>query len=112
VHLDEKRTDACVEIGGCRIVGDTVPELYKAVLEHLVNEHKERLESVLPFKTSSRRYLVSRQPIHPSEKNFFTYVEYKDFYMETNKGYPASMTDLEKLVKKLDLTLQWVRRFR
>jgi hypothetical protein len=97
-----------VQIGDHRIQAASVRDLYDQVLRILVDKHKSDLTRLLPFKTSSERYLVANKPVHPSGNPFFVPVEYHGHYMEAHKDYKNAVKHLESLAKKLRLGLTYI----
>src|SRR5215208_2747690 len=56
-----------VELDGQRIQADSVRDLYEQALTHLAKNGKlDRVREMLPYKTSSKRYLIAEQPVHPN----------------------------------------------
>jgi hypothetical protein len=90
-------------INGKKYQGNTLPALYGAVLQVLVEEgHLANLE--MPLATSSTRYLISTVPVHPKGAPFFRAVSYGGYHMEANKSREGGLTDLKWLIKRCGLS--------
>ncbi|MCQ4089431.1 PD-(D/E)XK nuclease family protein [Exiguobacterium sp. LL15] len=88
-----------------KIEGNSIPELYVSSLEYFV-EHKYDIDSILPYETSSKRYLISKDSVHPSKKDFTTPVKYKEYYMEAHKSREQGIKDIAKLAKLLEIQVE------
>ncbi|MDQ3179517.1 MAG: hypothetical protein M3Q33_03240, partial [Acidobacteriota bacterium] len=75
-----------------------IPEMYKMGLEYLVDNRL--LEQVsLPVATGEKRYILAKQPIHPTGKPFNALVEYGGFFMEAHNNRAAAIGQLKKLIE-------------
>ena len=91
------------------ITADSVRDLYEQVLRLLTkNGRLDRLKTLLPYKTSSRRYLIAERPVHPNGNPFVVPVEYRGLYMETHKSYQTALTQLGAFLSKCGLSLHYV----
>lgn len=100
---------ATVEIGRHVIQAASVGDLYEQALKVLLdNGHANRLNELIPFKTSGERYLIAERPVHPNGKPFFNTVRYKGYYMEAHKDYRNAIRHLAKLVEKCGLRLRYL----
>jgi hypothetical protein len=99
---------AKVEIDKQRIQAESVRDLYEQVLKLLVENYEAQLIPLLPFKTSGVRYLVAKNPVHPSGRPFVIPVDYHDYYMEAHKDYKIAIEHLAKLSKKLALQFRYL----
>ena len=97
-----------VRIGGHQFQAASVRDLYEKALRLLVDKYGVGLTRLLPFPTSSERYLVADKPFHPSGNPFIVPVEYHDHYMEAHKDYNNAIRHLRSLVKKLGLELEYL----
>jgi hypothetical protein len=97
VRIDDKEID-----------GDSVRDLYKQVLELLVQNYRLELTAVLPFKTSGKRYLIARDPTHSTGNKFVVPVEVQGFHMEAHKDYKNAIAHLEKLCGRLGLDFKYL----
>jgi hypothetical protein len=95
-----------IAIGTQRINAESVADLYEQVLRHFVDTGLiSELLPHIPFKTSSKRFLISRSPKHPADNDFFTPVNYGGFYMEAHKSYHTAINALGKLMTRAKLNL-------
>jgi hypothetical protein len=99
---------ARVQIGDYRIEAVSVRELYQQALKFLVENHKAKLQTILPHRTSSERYLIAHEPVHPSGNPFVVPVEFRGFHMEAHKDYKNAVEHLRILAGRLGLTLQYL----
>ncbi len=94
-----------VEIAGHTIEAVSVRDLYERALKLLVdNGYADRLNGVVPFRTSAERHLVSARPVHPNGREFVVPVQYGGFYMEAHKDYKNGINHLRRLVEKCGLS--------
>jgi ADP-ribosylglycohydrolase len=103
--LKEKRKSFKVKVGETIIEAQNTPELYRQVMTLLFDRGLLQNAHV-PFATSSTRYLIAKEPVHPSGKNFFKFVEYAGFYMETNKSRHDAVSHLKKFVETLQVEFE------
>lgn len=94
VQLDDHKIDA-VSVG----------DLYGQALRFLVENHKSKLQSNVPLKTSSERYLIAREPKHPNGNDFVKPVEFGNLHMESHKDYKNAIAHLRILSERLGLSL-------
>jgi|CXWL01.1.fsa_nt_gi hypothetical protein len=108
VGLREPRQHgASVRINGELFSVVSVPELYAQVLKYLCDRgHIKRLETLLPFATSSKRYLLARQPVHPRGNRFVVPIEYNGYYFEAHKSYQAAIKHLRDMLSEINLVLE------
>jgi hypothetical protein len=100
-----------VQIDGHQIVASSVRDLLGQALMFLVDRHRTALDQILPFRTSSERYLVAKQDMHPNGKPFFVRAPhngYRGYYMEAHKDYKNAIAHLGSLLKKLGLKFEYV----
>jgi len=97
-----------VQIGSHIIDAISVRDLYRQALEYLVSNHKARLQSLVPFKTSGERYLLALEPKHPTGNPFVVEVEFRDFFMEAHKDYKNAVAHLRNLCERLGLNLTYL----
>jgi hypothetical protein len=98
-----------IEIDGHVIRAISVKELYKEVLKYLLDSgHSKRLRELVPFSTSSLRYLIADKPIHPNEKEFVVPVKHGGYYMEAHKDYKNGIKHLSQFVTKVGLKLKYL----
>jgi hypothetical protein len=99
---------AQVQIGSQRIDAVSVRDLYQQALRLFVENHRSKLSAIVPLKTSSERYLVAREPIHPGGNPFVVPVSFRDFHMEAHKDYKNAIQHLKLLAERLGLTLSYL----
>ena len=100
---------ATIEINGHLIRAISVKEMYEEVLKYLLDEgYSKRFRDLMPFSTSSLRYLIAEKPIHPSGKEFYYPVEHHGYYMEAHKSYKTAIKDLSRFVGKMGLKLKYL----
>lgn len=98
-----------VEVAGQRIDASTVSDLYEQVMRLVLSKGRaEKLNSILPYRTSKERYLIAREPKHPNGKGFFAKVKVGIYYLEAHKNYETALKQLAQLLGKLDLDLRYV----
>jgi|SRR5215813_6483596 len=97
-----------VQIGDHKFDAVSVPDLYRQVLKFLVEHHKSTLQAIVPFRTSRERYLIAREPLHPSGNPFVVPVEFQGFCMEAHKDYQNAVRHLIILSAKLGLQLRYL----
>lgn len=97
-----------VRIFGREIQAVSVGDLYKQVLTLLVDKHKPALQRIIPYKTSSQRFLIAMQPIHPSGNRFVVPVDHHGFYMEAHKDYANAIRHLQTFVERLGFKLEYL----
>ena len=98
-----------VEVEGRPFRADTLADLYRQILEFICdNGYMKKLEKSLPLRTSRFRYLIATDPTHPSKKKFYQPVEYRGYYMETNKDYKNGINHLRKMLKVCGLSLNYL----
>jgi NAD-dependent SIR2 family protein deacetylase/ADP-ribosylglycohydrolase/protein-tyrosine phosphatase/TPR repeat protein len=96
----KKRELIKVFIDGQSFEAKNIPELYKAVLQYLVDAGK--LENIfLPVATGNKRNILAKEPVHPTGKSFLVPVEYGGFFMEAHNNRQAAIAQLEKLIESL-----------
>lgn len=95
-------------LAGERIEADSVRHLYEQALEYIDRAGLwNRLEALVPYKTSSKRYLVAESPVHPNGRDFFVPVQYRGLYMETHKNYVTGTKQLRQLLEKCGIRLEY-----
>ena len=100
IKISEDSISLSVTINNVPIVGKTVKNLYENVLKYLVDNELIPPEQV-PFATSSSRYLINRENAHQKNNKFKDPIEYKGFYMETNKDKKNAINHLMKFLKEI-----------
>jgi len=111
IYRVPRERGATVRIEGHEIAASSVRDLLDQALAFLVDKHRARLDEVLPFRTSSERYLVAKQAVHPNGNAFFVptpHNGYRGYYMEAHKDYKNAIRHLRLLVQKLGLKFDYV----
>lgn len=102
---------ARIMLDGEAIVAVSVSDLYEQALKVLVKKHRDKLKGILPFGTSSNRYLIAEEPRHPSGKSFVVPVEHEGFYMEAHKDYKNAVAHLRRLAEeKIGVSFDYLGR--
>lgn len=97
-----------VTIGDKTIVASTVADLYFQALQYLYdNNYILKIEDQIPYATSSRRFLIAKEPFHQEGNSFRCPIEYKSYFMEAHKNYESALKQLEDFVKKCGLTMKY-----
>ena len=100
---------ARVQLDEHLIQADSVRDLYEQTLHYLSsNGVWERVVELAPYKTSSRRYLISETPIHPNGKRFVVPVQHRNLYMETHKNYQTAITQLDRLLGRCGIKVTYL----
>ena len=98
-----------IEIDGHVIRAISVKEMYHETLKYLLDgEHSKRLKDLMPFSTSSLRYLIADRPVHPSGNEFVVPVKYGGYFMEAHKSYKTGIEHLSQFVAKIGLKLKYI----
>jgi hypothetical protein len=97
-----------VQIGNHTIEAISVRDLYEQALRLFVERYKPELQAVVPFRTSSERYLIAREPIHPSGNPFVVPVSIRDFHIEAHKDYKNAIQHLRLLSERLGVNLSYL----
>ena len=91
----KRQKGASVSIGNKSITAETVGDLYYQALKYLCdNNYMSKVENKIPFATSSKRYLIAREPIHQRGNNFRGTIEYNGYFMEIHKNYEQALKHL------------------
>lgn len=100
---------ARIRIGSETFRVDSVRDMFETVLRFLgKNGDSDTLRSVLPFKTSSQRYLIASQPVHPNGNPFFVPVHYGNVCMEAHKSYKTAVADLHDFLGQLKIPFEYI----
>lgn len=100
---------ATIDLDGSIINADSVPDLCSQVMEFLNSkEHWNKVLELAPYKTSSKRFLFSKTPVHPNGKDFFVPVEYHGLYMEAHKNYKTALEQLSRFLLKCGVTMTYL----
>lgn len=110
VHMRAPRErGVTVEVAGQRIHANTVRDLYEQVFRLILGgEHAEALRALIPYATSNQRYLISKDPKHQNGNRFFVPVSVGPYYIEAHKNYDTALKQLDAVLSKLGLDLQYV----
>lgn len=97
---------AVVTLDGETIVAETVPDLIGKVMSFVEKRGLwARVESLAPYKTSSKRYLFAKTPKHPNGNDFFVELEHRNLFFEGHKNYKTTITQLSRFLSKLGVEL-------
>ena len=100
---------AKVDIDGHVIHADSVRDLYEQILQYLSrNKAWDRVVALVPYKTSSRRFLIAETPVHPHGNPFVVPVEHRGLYMESHKNYQTAMSQLARFLSRCGSTLTYL----
>lgn len=98
-----------IEIDGHVIRAISVKEMYQETLRYLLdNGHAKRVKDLVPFSTSSLRYLIADRPVHPNRKDFVVPVKCGGYFMEAHKSYKTGIEHLSRFVARMGLKLKYV----
>ncbi len=98
-----------IEIDGHVIRAISVKEMYQETLRYLLdNGHSKRVKDLVPFSTSSLRYLIADRPIHPNGNEFFVPVKCGGYFMEAHKSYKTGIEHLSQFIAKMGLRLKYL----
>lgn len=100
MEVNEKPDTLSLKVNNRSIKGGTVPAFFKSALEFLI-ESNLPINNLLPFATSSVRYLIAKKPIHQRGNFFRKPVIHKGYAMESHKSREQALKDLKKLLKVL-----------
>lgn len=104
-----RQRGAVVELDGHVVRADTVPELFKQVMEYLyANGHWSKVRAMAPYKTSAQRYLFSQTPKHPNGNDFFVGLQCRDLYVEAHKNYRVSIQQLTRFLRKCGVQMTYM----
>lgn len=90
---------------GKKIIGNTVPEFYDSALKFIL-ESNINVDKHIPFETSKKRYLISRDKKHPGGNDFRAPIEYKGYFMEAHKSKEAAIKALAAFLKNCDIKVE------
>lgn len=100
---------AKVRLGSETFSVDSVRDLFETVLRFVgKNGKREAVKSLLPFKTSAQRFLISETPIHPNGNPFFVQVQVGGLYMEAHKSYKTAIADLDDFLGQLKIPFEYI----
>jgi ADP-ribosylglycohydrolase/Flp pilus assembly protein TadD/protein-tyrosine phosphatase/DNA-binding Xre family transcriptional regulator len=87
-----------------------IPEMYQKALEYLVDA--TLLDDVsLPVATGEKRYILAKEPVHPTGKPFLAPVTYEGFFMEAHNNRTAATSQLKRLIESLGCTFGEIINF-
>lgn len=100
---------ATVKLNSHVVHADSVRDLYEQTLQYLSNSDAwDRVVQLAPHKTSSRRYLISKGPIHPNGNPFVIPVQHRGLYMEAHKNYRTAISQLSRLLAKCGIECTYI----
>lgn len=100
---------ATIEIEGQQFRAVSVRDMYEQALKLIVdNGHSKRLKQLVPFRTSSLRYLIAERPTHPNGNAFVVPARHGGYFMEAHKDYRNAVKHLGQLLAKPGLKLRYL----
>jgi hypothetical protein len=102
LNIGNKNTDSenvKVEIAGQIFAAPSVSRLYYDVLKFLCDTN-QITKMTIPFETSSKRYLIAKEPHHQGGNEFKVPIEYKGYYMEAHKDYKNALNHLGDFLRE------------
>lgn len=100
---------ATIKIDGHVIRAISVKEMYEQTLKYLLdNGHSKRVKDLVPFSTSSLRYLIADRPIHPNGNEFVVPMKHGGYFMEAHKDYKNGIKHLSQFVTRVGLKLKYL----
>lgn len=90
-----------ITINNTLLKGATVTEFYEKILKFIVDNNIATTENV-PYETSTKRYLIAKQPHHQRENPFRVPIEYKGYFMEGHKGSAQAIKDIMRYLKAIN----------
>lgn len=96
-----------VKVNGKVFEADTVRNLLKKILVHLVDAGI--LEKIpLPWGFGTSRYVVTneKEPVHPNGRSFFYPESYKGYTIETHFARGRALVVIDSLCKKLEIDFE------
>ena len=98
-----------IEVDGTMIRAISVKELYLETLRVLLDKgYAKRIKDLMPFSTSSLRYLIAERPVHPNGNDFVVPVKSGAYFMEAHKSYKTALEHLSRFLAKMGLKLKYV----
>lgn len=91
-----------IKINGVIIHASSVKPFYKKVFSHLMSKNI-KFDSIVPFKTGSKRYLINTENKHIDGNEFIGPFKLGNYYLEANKSKRGAKSDIIKFLKALDL---------
>lgn len=101
-----EKTPLVITVDSEEICGESVSKLLEAVVRFL--DKRELLEQLLPFGTGTKRYLIAKEPRHPSGKEFNAANELKTesagtVFVEVNTSRQSALKYALALLRKSGL---------
>ena len=95
-----------ITVNSQQITGYSVSSLYLKTLKYLIDsELLNKLSKSIPFETSNKRYLISKEPIHQEGNKFRVPIDYNGLYMETHKDYKNGLKHLSDFLKSINVRM-------
>ncbi|BCZ46796.1 hypothetical protein psyc5s11_28630 [Clostridium gelidum] len=107
IHSIQNKTDADLSIilGDSQIEADSVKSFYRKIFEHLIIKQID-FDSIVPFKTGNKRYLINKENKHISGYKFFSPIQIQNYYIETHKSKNSARLDIIKFLNALSLEVR------
>lgn len=87
------------------IEGSTVKNFYRKVFNYL-KENNINYESLIPYNTGTKRYLINDTNKHINGKDFFLPLEFDKYFIETHKSKIGARKDIIKFLEALNLDVE------
>lgn len=99
---------ALINIGGHTIKALTVADMSQQVMEFLFSAgHGGKILELVPYSTSTKRYLFAKKPVHPKGNEFVAPIKCRGLYIETHKNYKTAIEQLARLSSKCGVRLAY-----
>lgn len=103
-NTEIKRSVMKLKFNNQLISGTTVKDFYKKVFTYIFENTDPRIvndQEYMPFHTGSKRFLISKDKVHPNEKPFFAPIQVEGYWIETHKSKSGAMSDIRKYLDEL-----------
>lgn len=94
-----------IEIEGAIVEGDTVKKFYRNIFNYL-KANKVDFESLVPYSTGRKRYLISEDNTHINGKDFFMPMKFEKYFIETHKSKVGAKRDIVRFLEILGLDVE------
>ncbi|MFW6100664.1 MAG: type I restriction endonuclease [Bacteroidota bacterium] len=103
-----RQRGASVTINNKTINASSVRDLYFQVLKYLCDTGLiDQVKPQIPYATSSKRFLISTEPLHQGGNEFRAPIEYNGYYMETHKSYKMALKQLEVFLETFGISIKY-----
>lgn len=87
------------------VEGGNVKEFFESFME-FVSSTERNIFSGIPYRTGTKRYLISTSPKHPEGNEFKNSVKYGSYFMEANKSRTSAVLDVTKFLEDSGLEVE------